>query len=59
MADRLTRLRFFDPDGNELDTVIIYRDGNSASIPGRAVWVEVTEAEWDHEAQRVIDVPRA
>lgn len=34
-------LRFFDPDGQLLDTVIIYRDGNSANIPARAVWVEV------------------
>ncbi len=38
----MVRLRFFDPDGTELDTVIIYRDGNSASIPARAVAVEVT-----------------
>lgn len=39
------RLRFFDPDGVELDEVIIWRDGNSASIPGRAAWVEVAKVE--------------
>ena len=38
----MVRLRFFDPDGTELDDVIIWKSGNSASIGGRAVMVEVT-----------------
>jgi len=48
MADQqggqLIRLRFYDPDGTELDVVTIYQDGNSANIPARAAWVEVTTA---------------
>ena len=36
------RLKFFDAEGNELDTVIIHKSGNSANVPARAMWVEVT-----------------
>ncbi len=41
-AKSLVQLRFFDPDGAELDTVIIYKSGNSSGIPRQAAWVEVT-----------------
>jgi hypothetical protein len=41
-AKTLVQLRYFDPDGEELDTVIIYRSGNCSSIPARTAWVEVT-----------------
>jgi len=43
------RLRFFDPDGTELDDVIIWQSGNFSGIPGRAVTVEVTTLEDDDE----------